>query len=76
MIVNSINNNINSHIISNILILICFMIYYGYFSMRFLSGDGYRYRALRDLFYLSIGLFVIIVGGLVKGIYKSIKKKP
>ena len=44
--------------------------------MRFLTGDGYRYKALRDLFYLYIGLFVIIVGGLVKGIYKSIKKKP
>ena len=74
MILNSINNNINQGIISKILILICFLVYYGYFAIQFLYGDGYRYRALRNLFYMSLGLFVMIVGGLSQNIYKSKSK--
>ena len=73
MILNSINNNIDQGIIFKILILLCFLIYYGYLAIRFLYGDGYRYRALRNLFYMSLGLFVMIVGGFAHNIHKSKK---
>jgi len=55
IIFNSINNNINQGIISKILILICFLVYYGYFAINFLYGDGYRYK--ETYFIMSLGLF-------------------
>ena len=62
MIFNFINNNI---------ILICFLAYYGYFAINFLYGDRYRYRALRNLFFMSLGLFVMIVVSWTQNIDKS-----
>ena len=59
MIFNSINNNINQGIITKISIIICFLVYYEYFATNFLYGDGYRYRALRNLFYISRWIFYV-----------------
>ena len=75
MILNSVNDNINKENISKILILICFIVYYEYFTIHFYNRDGLPYRLTKDLFYIYVGFFVIIVGIFATNIYNLIKSK-
>ena len=75
MILNSVNDNSGRANISKILILICFLVYYGYFAIHFCNADGFRYKVTKDLFYISLGFFIILAGILVTNIYNSLKPK-
>ena len=75
MILNSVNDNAGRANISKILILICFLVYYGYFAIHFCNAGGFRYKVTKDLFYISLGFFIILAGILVTNIYNSLKPK-
>ena len=75
MILNSVNDNAGRTNISKILILICFLVYYGYFAIHLCNADWFRYKVTKDLFYISLGFFIIPAGIFITNIYNSLKPK-
>ena len=73
MILNSVNDGVDKENISKILILICFIVYYEYFTIHFCNRDGLPYRLTKDLFYIYVWFFVIILGIFATNIYNLIK---
>ena len=62
MILNSVNDNAGRANISKILILICFLVYYGYYAICFCNADGLRYKAKKTYFIYLLGFLLFWQG--------------
>ena len=74
MIDNSINRNLRYGTLTQIIILVAFIIYFVCMSINFYRYDRFQHKTLASLFYLILGVFLMVCVIFIRNIYESIKK--
>ena len=71
---NSINRNLRFGTLTQIIILVAFILYFVCISYNFYRYEGFQHKTTSSLFYLILGVFLMVCVIFVRNIYESIKK--
>ena len=71
---NSINRNLRYGTLTQIIILVALILYFACISYNFYRYEGFQHRTTSSLFYLILGVFLMVCVIFVRNIYESIKK--
>ena len=74
MVVNSINRNLLYGTLTQIIILVAFILYFVCISYNFYRYEGFQHKTTSSLFYLILGVFLMVCVIFVRNIYESMKK--
>ena len=71
---NSINRNLRFGTLTQIIILVAFILYFVCISYNFYRYEGFQHKTTSSLFYLILGVFLMVCVIFVRNIYESMKK--
>ena len=71
---NSINRNLRYGTLTQIIILVALILYFACISYNFYRYEGFQHKTTSSLFYLILGVFLMVCVIFVRNIYESIKK--
>ena len=71
---NSINRNLRFGTLTQIIILVAFILYFVCISYNFYRYEGFQHKTTSSLFYLILGVFLMVCVIFIRNIYESMKK--